>query len=315
MKNRTCAAVIAALALLLAVAGAATAQEPEPAEAFTHAEGYEVLNETEIEERINALLPETDSVFLPSGSLSAPAKAALALAVTEGEVPRARHHLTITLVPGTTLMLVQLDRYNLGPAIRQQEIESHGEENVGHLEEFGIGAHTSLRLALTPVMGHEAAVISAARREITDTEAGEALCLLGPCLTPKMLIDDAEFLSNLEEVNLSAAGEYEAVTDGLPSLATLLDGLAERSGLILEGNEAQLMREEPFVVAEAMIETNLAQESAVDGVMRVGELMDDSVGAIWARLATFGMWEVDAPVYGATAYECRRGESESGLCL
>lgn len=305
-------------ALLLAVFGFALASEADtgidPVQQFLEAEGYAQLDADEVENAINDLLPQMDSPFLPAGRLSPLAKGAYALKVTYGDLPRTRQHMSITLVPDTQVVLLQLDRYNLGPAIRHQLISSIGEGNVADAEEFGVGPHVSLRVAVTPIIGHQAMIIGASARLVDDAEAEEAFCLVGPCASPAPALAESAFLEPLEEVAVEPTDAYPMTEDGLLTTAAMFDLLATEAGLALFENEALGERGEPFVVSELLLERNLGQEESVDGAILIGEVMDDSIAGIWYRVAALGGWQAGEPVFGAAGYECRRGDPVDGLC-
>lgn len=303
-------AVVLFLGLSLALARAA-----DPVEAFLAGEGYAAVDPVTLEQTIEEDLPSTGSVFLAAGSLSPLAKAVHALEALDGVVERARYSLTASLATGSDEVMIQLDRYDLGAAIRQELVDSIGEEHVAPAEKFGMGPHVSLRLVMTRVMGHEAMIVGAARKEIDELAAADGTCLLGACLELARSAEHVGQLEDLGEQYVESDLPYQAERDGLPTPAALLDMLSDYAGLVLYDNEARFeFQGSNLQVAEAVIDSNLAQEGSVDGVMRVDALLDDSLAATWHRLVALPGWSVGAPLYGASALECRRGEPTAGLC-
>ena len=125
----------------------------------------------------------------------------------------------------------------------------------------------------------------------------------------------AGFLEDLQQTNVELNVNYVVERGGLPVPAAMLDMLGAASGLVVYGNEALFeFQGDSFLVAEALLETNLAQEQSIEGVIRLGVLLDDSVAATWHRLVALNGWQVGDALFGAAAVECRRGEPVGGLC-
>ena len=302
------------IALAFALSSA-TGQPADVSESFISSDGYLEVDSLALEEMIEEALPPSDSVFLAAGRLSPLAKAVYALEALDGTLERARYSLSAAVAPGSGEVLIQLDRYNLGPVIRQELVDSIGAEHVAPDEEFGVGPHVSLRLVTARVMGHEAMIVGASRKVIDEAEAALLECLLGRCLELSSATGSAGFLEDLQEQRVALDVDYDVERGGLPSPAALFDMLAEATGLMLYDNEALFgFQGERLEVAVAVLDTNLAQAGGSDGVVRVGPLLDDAVAALWQRLVALPGWSAGEPLYGASAVECRRGEPVGGLC-
>ena len=311
-------AAIALLSISQAQSGPRTGATVEAeAQAFVGPEsGYRSVDVASLEDALEAELPASDSVFLASGRLSPFAKALLVVETTDGLLPRTRHHLSVRVLsveeppandPASYLFL-QVDRYNLGPAIRDELISSIGPEHVAPLSEFGEGPHVSWRFVMHQVMGQNAAIYAAGRAQIADAAALSASCLGAPCLTPTAGVEELAVWHELEPVELLEALAdlpYEALRAGLPSPAAMIDLATDNAPF--NAYDAEHGGREG-VIAEFIIESGLTQEPAMELALRQGDLLDDSVAAIWQRLLAFSLTG-DAPeFYAGQAFECRRGD-------
>lgn len=318
-------AILATLLVAVTVLGAAAAQTageaPEVASLGSAAEaflgtGYAAVDAAELEGALADDLPPTDSAFLLSGSLSPLAKALLALESRDGTLERARHHVTVSVIQvgpspagvPVPVLLVQADRYNLGPAMRDELVAELGEEHVAPVAEFGEGPHVSWRFVMQRVMGQEAAIVAAARTELDDAQAAAAACLGMPCLLTSGGIEGIAPWHELEPIDLAGELEglaYQAVRDGLASPAALLDLAAAQAHFDPYASE---VTGSDLVVAEFVIEAGLAQSPVVELAFRQGHLLDDSLAAIWQRLVALPAAAGAPELYAAPAYECRRGD-------
>ena len=88
----------------------------------------------------------------------------------------------------------------------------------------------------------------------------------------------------------------------------------------VDGIEAGTPPGEPVIpdwAIEAVVEINLGQDVGLDAAYRQGGLLDDSVAAIWQRLASIATGSPEPTVFRASAYECARGEDfapPGGFC-
>ncbi|MDT3681000.1 MAG: hypothetical protein ROY82_00790 [Truepera sp.] len=313
------------LVVAAVLAGSATAQEvghvydpasfEAEARAFTGS-SYLAVNVDELETAIEAHLPATDSVFLASGSLSPFAKALLALQAVDGTLEHTRHHVSVRVLLAeqppaaypVPFVFLQVDRYNLGPAIRDELVAELGEDRVAPAAEFGEGPHVSWRFVMRRVMGQEAALFTAVRAELSEEQAGAADCLGMACLLPYGGTEEIAVWHEVEEVHLGAELDglaYPGTVDGLARPAAMLDLVAARAHF--DPYESEVTGSH-LLVAEFVLEAGLAQDQVIELALRQGHLLDDSLAAEWQRLVALpGMGEAPQ-FYAARAYECRRGD-------
>lgn len=313
MKNRF-------LVVLLAALGAATVV---PASAgvnaalrFVSEHDYVPVDEDGVWDRINASLPgDPDALFLPAAGLGPIPVALLALQSSEPALERVRYRLRYRMADGpasgdapSSYSYVEVVRFNLGPAIRQDLVDGIGEETVAGAEEFGVGPHVAWRIVTRPVMGNRAIVVAAGRREIDASQAQTETCLDAPCADAVAVIETAVEWGDMVPVTDQSVGAGDAAVEAVTLLLGEVDGLEGEAG---EGSPG-----DPAWAIEAVVDVNLGQDEGVDAAYRQGGLMDDSVAALWQRLAIFGAGPVPV-AFRANAYECRRGGGfapPGGLC-
>jgi Ca-activated chloride channel family protein len=301
--------------LWLLLSMVAFARTQDIADTFLKAEGYEELDVDGVASLLDELLPPTDSVFGAAANVGALAKAALVIEAVDGVLPRARFYLSMELVPESGQVLVQADRYNLGPAVRAQLLEELDEAHVAPAELFGVGPHVSIRLVVAPMMGHRAALLGAARAELSDADAAATYCLLAPCSRPHAAVGHEGFLAELEPAAVALQQWYGYRQDGLPTASTLLGMLSDLAGLDeYDAQEYTELQGATALLGQALVEADLGQDASVDGFLRRGILFDDSVSATWLRLVALPGWAAGQPLYGDSGVECLRGEPQEGLC-
>lgn len=293
-------------------------------------EGYDEQDSLQVLDQIHAILEPNgaqSSVFQPSAEIRPLTMAVLALESAEGARDRVRYRITygieqISNPPkhsALPLSFIQVDRFSLGSAIRQEAIASYGAENVSAPDAFDVGPHVSWRLITRPVQGMMSDIVAAGRSELSNTQAQDMICLNSPCLSPVMALDSTAPWGKEEKTRLDAGPvPFQVVRSGLLTPAAAIDTLTRASDFGEAGQSSEAP-EVPDPFLEAVIEINLAQDSLLDAGMRQGGLMDDSVAAIWRRLVIIPMGEnAQTPTaYQAEAYECQRGPQfppAGGLC-
>lgn len=229
----------------------------------------------------------------------------------DGVQERARYRLSygqamVAAPPAASplpVSLVQIDRFNLGPEVRKELVEIHGVENVAPPAAFGEGAHVSWRLAMRPLMGHQADIMAASRMEIAAAAAGAETCFGRSCLSTAMVIEDAASWSGMPAAGHDPDAVYPAERDGLPTPAAVVDMLTNEFGF--EAREG-VGAFEPFAVI--IMELNLGQDATLDAALREAALMDDSVSAVWRRISATPSAPGTIPqLRAAQAFECQRG--------
>ena len=314
MKNRF-------LVVLLAALGAATVVPAfagvNAALRFVSEHDYVPVDEDGVWDRINAALPgDPDALFLPAAGLGPIPVALLALQSSEPALERVRYRLRYRMADAgsatgdapSSYSYVEVVRFNLGPAIRQDLVDAIGEEAVAGAEEFGVGPHVAWRIVTRPVMGNRAIVVAAGRREIEASQAQVEACLGAPCADAVAVIETAVEWGDMVPVTDQSVGAGDAAVEAVTLLLGEVDGSEMEPGAGSTGD--------PAWAIEAVVDVNLGQDEGVDAAYRQGGLMDDSVAALWQRLAIFGTGPEPA-AFRANAYECRRGggfAAPGGLC-
>lgn len=286
------------------------------AQAYVAEDGFTAVDADKLWEKINAALEPSDpqeSIFHPTADVGPVPMAMLAMA-SQGDGPdRLRYRISygiewIDAPPSAERLpvsFVEVQRFNIGPAIRDDLVQSLGEDAVAPIEEFGVGPHIAWRIVTQPVMGNRAIIAAAGYAEISEDAADATLCFGVPCLLPYSVIEGDLPWSEMEEEAISLDVPFTASKNGIltaVAAAHILLGDVEPEGP--DGGSDGTSIPEPVI--EAVIETNLGQDIGLEAAYRWGGLLDDSVAAIWERLASIGMMG-DGMIYRAQTFECARG--------
>ncbi|MBF8221090.1 hypothetical protein [Halomonas sp. 328] len=232
-----------------------------------------------------------DSVFHPDAGTGPLVKALLAVVAEEPALPHVRYRLryakTRVMPEGAggpmSVSLVEVARFNLGPARRADLVERLGEEAVAPPPAFGEGPDLAWRLVTRPVQGQAAGIVRAARRELPGEAPADCFafsCRHGASLT-------AEVRDWPEAREITPRLDFAALE------VALLDTALERLGVAVVDDQGRQhwrgfeWRESvapgtPFV--EAVIERGLGQDEGVDLVIHDDHLMDTEQRARWYRL-------------------------------
>jgi hypothetical protein len=322
-KNYAAAALLAAFA---AAAGLVPSDAcADPASVFVSEDGYTAVDADQVWDEINAALaPNPESVFRPAATIGPMPVALAALEASEPALDRVRYRLRyanawVDSSPGGVphpVSYIEVLRFNLGPAMRQDLVDSLGSEVVADPGAFGVGPHVAWRLVTQPVMGNRAVVIAAGRMEIDGAGARDETCLGSPCLDTAPAIEAAAAWGELASADIEPDGPFPVPDSGVVAPAMAIELLLGE----VDGIEADTPPGEPAIpdwAIEAVVEVNLAQDVGLDAAYRHGGLLDDSVAAIWQRLASFATGSPEPTVLRASAYECARGEDfapPGGFC-
>lgn len=317
MKNLQRFIPALAAVLVAVMSGPALAQfvpvvEPEEfsdrAEEFLAGAGrYERRDAEELTWELEDALPETDSVFWQHGRLNPFAKALLFIEAADGPLERYRVNFTVEKLhfdsgakPEAGIFL-QVDRWNLGQVIRQEQVDAVGEENTAPEEEFGLGPDTSWRFVISPVQGISADVRGAARAELNIDDAA-ASCLGGDCLSPDSVLPDDIVWQEEAPAELTPWDTVAPLMPVLPFPVQQLE-LAESAGWL-----------HPFSAEgtglELGLDVNLGQDYVSLLTIHNYGFADDSVGGTWHQLTGVpaATAEEAAQYWYREAYECQRGE-------
>ena len=282
----------AALAFLAAVCAlpAAAAEVEQAIETFIAEDGFEARDVAAVDEKLRA-------AFTAAGDVSPLEKALLLVETLEPALPRTRTMLRYgqMLDGDTPYSFVTVERYNFGPTIRRMVIEDHGEDNTDEPEAFGVGPHVAWRIVTMPMMGAQAALVSAARGEIPDREAETTDCGGRGCLAFEPLPDDLHRWQETETA-IDIASPYAERTEGeVATPARIAAELAIAAG-IATGDDGRMnwrgpeqpeaaRHAEPFLFLS--IDRDLGQETAMDALLGQTLLNDDSVAELWHRRVEF----------------------------
>jgi len=274
------------------------------AQEFTQAPGLVPIDPMELEHEIAQILHYAqDTVMAPGAGLSPLTKSIVAVQAHDGRLPSVRYHLSYAQAEATVtaggatgqISLIELRRFNLGPARHAQVVAEHGAENTAPLDAFGEGPHLVWRFAMQGLRGVDAVILSAARGE---TDTPETECLGFHCLMADSII------AHIADWQMGPATQapqfrpsYDEIWQGAPSSAAVLDMLALHNGLAeteagrddarwrsfewREGAEAG----NSFV--DVIVEAGLWQAPGAEVMLRDTDLMDDELQTIWYRLGAF----------------------------
>lgn len=224
------------------------------------------------------------AVFLPDADLDGLPRTILLLEAQEVELPHVRYHVNYnsysdTEIPELKHEYIEVTRYNLGPARRDDLLQYVETEHIASPAEFGVGPHVSWRFALAPNMGMQASVLYAARKEITDSAAQQSMCFAQSCLSleaPELPQGQTQVLAP----TLLAPATYHAEnTAGMT-----------RPARVLEELWAELKSEDPlpysksfpqfvFVISMDVI----GQDSLSIGAGLQTIVLDDSIAKVWLQ--------------------------------
>lgn len=226
-----------------------------------------------------------NSVFHPDADLPAPVRATLLVDAAEGDVHHARYRVRYDLVPpatdgGEPVAMVEVVRFNLGPARRADLARQDPGLPLAPPEAFGTGPHVAYRFRMGPVQGMQSSIHLAERRELDDAEAREMSCLGQPCLE---LVPSAGPDGTWQPLDPAPPPLPFEASDGagkLPAavLAYLHDALGEdalRPVPAPEGGDARL---------EFILELDAwGQAGARQGLARNSVVFDDQMGTFWVQ--------------------------------
>ena len=280
---------LAGLAGLIGLATSASAHA-DPAAQFTSAKGFSPVNLEKLEgSRYYAAtrFPSMGaSAFRPDADLPAPVRALLLLDSHEGTLPHVRYLVNYQptsepATPDATRDFVEITRFNLGPAVHADLVDSVPAEHLAPVKTFGVGPHVRWRFAMSPQRGMGAGLDAVSRQTVPAAEAARTDCLGQPCTA----LASAEGPKGRWKPQGLAAlpPSFQRSTPEGPAPASALEQL-----LALMGEDAQ--RAVPFAPnAQRLVLVVSAnaggQEQQTTGLARNALVFDDAVGAQWLRLA------------------------------
>lgn len=236
--------------------------------------------------------PGTPStVTLPDASLDAITRSVLLLEAHEAPLPHVRYRISYSVngapdYPELRHDHVEVTRYNLGPA-RRNDLKTHvPEHQLADPDEFGVGPHVSWRFVLSPVMGMQAALLYAGRAEMNEAQAQAADCLGEPCLS----LNDAQgpdYAWQSFEPPQPGAALYNSQSDwGVARPARAVQELW--TAMSMDGMDpVPYVRDQPAFQFVVSLNTD-GQEAVITSLARQGTVMDSSVAEIWTKRVQIG---------------------------
>jgi hypothetical protein len=238
----------------------------------------------------------SDSAMRPDQHASAIEKALLLVEAMEEPLSRLRYMVRYgqMMRDHTPVSFVTVERYNMGPTIRQSVIDAFGEDDTAGPEYFGVGPHVAWRIVTIPLMGQTAAIMEAARREIDDGEASLLDCGGRGCLFDDIMGELHAWQEVTTEIDVATA--YPSIYEnGVSTPAFAAAELLILSGLIELDGDRPMWRGpeqpeaarpgEPFLFVG--IDFNLGQDDGVDAMLGQTLLNDDALEDIWYRRVQF----------------------------
>jgi len=229
------------------------------------------------------------SVRWPDADLDAMTRAVLILESQEADLSRVRYRLAYSMyaapdMPDEQQALVEVTRYNLGPALRDDLAQYVATEHLAPAQEFGVGPHVSCRFVMAPVMGMSAAVNWASRKEVPDHDARRADCLGESCLSladPSGPLVPASAWRTLGPSQLQAPGYRGHSASGVAKPARAVEELW--AAIASDGMDPLPYHEEQPHFTVVMSFDVVGQDSAAQGLVRQALVMDDSISEIWTQ--------------------------------
>ena len=247
---------------------------------------------TALEAQLHTAFPPAamDRLLPPEADSGPLVNALLTVLQHEPALPHARYRLRYAKAevapmagPPMQLSVVEVARFNLGPARRSALIAELGAEYVAPEEHFGTAPDVIWRLVTYPLRGHTAVLSAAGRRPLSASET--LVCLGRPCTqadpitgqtrdwpqpesrswSPTLRPEEAALL----QAGLSELGLYDHHDSG----ASRWRGF-EWPETVTAGT--------PFV--EIIIENGLSQGGGSDLVIHYGQLMDHEISDLWLRM-------------------------------
>lgn len=269
----------------------------EMAEVFMPEVAWLHQDVTALQDRLRETLAggaHSDSIFLADADVDPFSKALLVVLNEEPELLHARYRfryakaqMVVEERPPLIADLVEVSRFNLGPARHAELIEILGEEQVASASSFGQAPDVSWRLITRSIMGQAADITHAARRELPEHTAEECLGL--SCRSIALLNDTVRDWPEFESADLPFDHEQLVLS--------LLQAGLERMGQRQRDEQGRTTWHAPewpesVAAGESFIEISLergvGQDDALDLVIHHDQLMDDHTRALWERLVALG---------------------------
>ena len=270
---------------------------------YTGLDGFIHLEAEALESELQSRYGQDDLSFHHISRMNPLTRALLMVQQAESPLERGRYRIRYGMADmgpyppkgyTTSISFIQLDRLDLSDS----------------------GQHLSYRFVMGPVQNRTASLISLSRAPLSQGAAQALECIEVACTAD----DSAAASINASRDGASdAPWEDEASPDiafappyalhrdtGTHSAAAVLDQLILEHGSYADPSQDYIRWRypefapegvtlaEPFI--EVVLEVNMAQEFAVDGVLQESHLMDDDAAVIWHRVMSVASADPEAPM-------------------
>src|SRR5699024_4597238 len=271
-------------------AGATTATAAAQVRDFLRGDGYSARVEPDAS-ALQAVASGGDKDMSPLQ------RSLLLFEAVEGELPRVRYKVAFHRGSGTgedgpdKLAFIELERFNLGPTIREEVVEQYGGQ-AAPPEVFGVGPHVGWRIVMAPGATRNAEVTGITRRELSNYEAKTSTCFDISCLSTSMVggpdgdwrdhptpgiaepddpEDPADWPDDSAAAAAGAVSRYMFGADG--------DGYGEhREGV--SGDDPELV----MVISQDVA----GQDPPTNAVIHETGMMDDAIAEMWTQRLLYG---------------------------
>ncbi|MCC5961923.1 MAG: hypothetical protein JJU09_02250 [Rhodobacteraceae bacterium] len=285
------------------------------ADLFTQIEDYEPLDWEAVETRFLESTAGADTeTFRAINRLGPMTRALLILEEEEDPQIHARYRIRYGMekmgpfAPNaytTPISFVQIDRFNMGPQRREA------------LPQDDPAPHISYRMVMDTIQMRTARTFRLSRAEIDDDTAAAMSCLGISCLSMDFAADQAPGGWDADpDAAITLTPPYDLMApDATHSPATVLDQLTIAHGFIGDQSNGRVnwsypeAREgvsfgAPFI--EVVIDVNLAQDFAVQGVLRDTHLNDTSLAELWHKVSSISSADPQAPLVSQAGQRVQR---------
>ncbi len=292
----TTAAGLLLAALPLLAAGAEGQERPaerrvdtaldDAARSFVAAPGFEVQDASGLASALQARYPDA-APGRRGADLTPIETAVLLLELKERPLSRTRFLLQVSGDAGRTL--IEVARYNLGPALRLEAIKEYGQAAAANSASFGIGPHVVARYVFQRGPEAPAALIAAGRMTLSEPDAKLRTCAGRPCLGLSALVEELATWTEMGSAPVSGRRPYPKIiktkegpyTFEQEAPAQIVLGLALAADLAKsEGDRAIWTGPKRPGPVTLVVDRNLGQELMSDGM--AGPL-NDARPARWVR--------------------------------
>lgn len=270
---------------------------------YTGLDGFTHLEAEALDSELQSRLGQDEQAFHHISRMNPLTRALLLVQQAESPLEKGRYRLRYGMADlgpyppkgyTTSVSFIQLDRLDLSDS----------------------GQHLSYRFVMGPVQNRTASLISMSRASLSERVAQGLGCIEVACTAEDSAaasinasIDDTSDAPWEDEASVDIAFQppYALHSDvGTHSAAAVLDQLileqgfyADRAQNYIRWRYPEFAPEgvtlaEPFI--EVVLEVNMAQEFAVDGVLQESHLMDDDAAVIWHRVMSVASADPEAPL-------------------